>query len=115
MVEPRGIRIVRAVIAGRTEDETKVAIEVLHVRLAIEDELVLAERQGISEDEIVEELRTSAIRDRDVDVVDSDDFRHALRNWAAGGSDAWASPQRIPEYSLETAPTNAFIALADLK
>lgn len=63
-------------VTSRAKHETKVAIEILDVRLTVEGELVLAKGQGISGNQIVEGLGTSEIRNRETDVVDPDDFSH---------------------------------------
>ncbi len=56
MVKPRRVRVVWVVIVGWAEDEAKVAVEILDVRIATEGELVLAKAERIFQDEIVESL-----------------------------------------------------------
>ena len=58
------------------------AIEVLNVRITAETEFVFTKAQSPQENTVVEELRTLKIRDRDIDMVDSNYFDHGMaRDW----------------------------------
>ena len=52
------------------------AIEVLDVRIATQDECVLSETKRLKQDAIVERLGALKVRHCDVDMVDSCDFSH---------------------------------------
>jgi len=54
----------------------------LNVRITAETELVFTKAQSPQENTVVEELRTLKIRDRDIDMVDSNYFDHGMaRDW----------------------------------
>ena len=79
----------------RAKDITKVAVEVLNVRIAAQSELILAETQGLKHDAVVENLRAHKIGDCDVDMVDPNNFSHGLALTVSGranvrGQARWA-------------------------
>ena len=52
------------------------AVEILHMRIAIQRELVLAEFQCLQQNLVIEDFRPGKVGDGDVEVVDSGDFGH---------------------------------------
>jgi hypothetical protein len=70
-----------------------VAVEVLNVRITAETELVLAKAQGLQENTVVEELRTLKIRDRDIDMVDSNYFGHGMALTVSGRANVRVLPR----------------------
>lgn len=62
----------------RAKDITKVAVEVLNVRIAAQSEFILAKAQSLQHDAVVENLRALKVGDCDIDMVDSSDFGHGM-------------------------------------
>ena len=54
------------------------AVEILHVRIAIQSELVFAKLQRIQQDLVIKDFRAVKIGDGDVDMIDSGDFWHGV-------------------------------------
>ena len=57
VVQPRGIAVVCGLGTRRPKDITKMAVEILNVRIAAQRELVFAESQSLQQDVVVENLR----------------------------------------------------------
>jgi hypothetical protein len=53
-----------------------VAVEILNVRVAVDGEFVLPKAENLGHYSVVESLRSLEVRDRYIDVIDSDDFGH---------------------------------------
>jgi len=82
VVQPRGIGVVCGLGTRRPKDITKMAVEILNVRIAAQSELVLAKAQSLQQDPIVENLRALKKGDCDIDMVDSNNFGHGMaRDW----------------------------------
>ena len=88
MVQPRSIGVVCSLGTRRAKDITKVAVEVLNVRIAAQSELILAETQSLKHDAVVEILRALKIGDCDIDMVDSNNFGHGMALPVSGRANA---------------------------
>src|SRR6218665_2113258 len=76
MVQARGIAVVRVAAPRRPQHIAEQAVVVLHMRLAVQREAVLAKPQGLQQHPVVEGFGTCQVADGDVDMVDADDVRH---------------------------------------
>ena len=54
------------------------AVKVLNVRIAAQREFVLAKAQNPQQDPVVENLRAFKIGNRDIDMVDSNNFGQSM-------------------------------------
>jgi hypothetical protein len=78
VVQPRRIGVVWYRTARGPQHVPEVAIEVLHVRLAVEREGVLAKAQRAEHHAVVERFRPRHVGHGDVDVVDPGDVSHGV-------------------------------------
>jgi hypothetical protein len=76
VVQPGGIGIVCGLGMRRPQDITKMAVEILNVRVTSQSEPGLAEAQSLQQDPVVENLRAIKIGDCDIDMVNSNNFCH---------------------------------------
>ncbi len=68
----------RSLGTRRAKNITKVAVEVLNVRIVAQSEFVFAKAQSLQHDAVVENLRAHKIGDCNIDMVDSNNFGHGL-------------------------------------
>ena len=73
----------------RAKDITKVAVEVLNVRIAAQSEFIFAKAQSLQHDAVVENLRALKIGDCDIDMVDSNNFGHGMALTVSGRANVY--------------------------
>ncbi len=62
--------------ARRTQDNAKVPVEILDMRIAGNREVILSKAQHVDQRRIVKSFRSAKVGDREVDVIDSQNFGH---------------------------------------
>src|SRR5262249_50811917 len=77
MMQPGCVRLVSVPDPRRTQHVAEVAIEVLDVRITVDAERVLAKLECLHQHAVIKRFGDHKVRNRDVDVVDADDFGHA--------------------------------------
>lgn len=75
VVQTRSLAVEFAFTARLPDHETKMPVEILHVRISLEDESVLAKSKNLCQNNVVIALRFGQRSHRKVDMVYTDDFR----------------------------------------